>query len=151
MNFERFGENLLDLDSRIVYVGIVDGHFKLMHSCFRQGTELDADVVQLDSDPKIINDFMTLSSRLTMHELGNSKHALGSIDSVLVRFEKRILVFSRLNEYVIIVGLDVEIPTPVPEMVARLIKTAASESPDLPLPLQTAQVTARSEDMQQDA
>lgn len=150
MNFERFGENLLDLDSRIVYVGIVDGHFRLMHSCFRQGTELDADVIQLDSDPKTINDFMALSSRLTMHELEN-KPALGSISSVLVRFEKRVLVFSRLDEYVIIVGLDVEIPTPVPEMIAGLIKTAASESPDLPLPLQTAQVTARSEDMQQDA
>jgi hypothetical protein len=146
VNFERFAENLLDLDNRIVYVGIVDGHFKLMHSSFRQGTELDADVIQLDSDPEIINDFMALSSRLTMHELGNGKQALGSISSVLVRFERRVLVFSRLNEYVIIVGLDVEIPTPVPEMIAGLIKTAASESPDLPAPLQTAQVVARSED-----
>jgi hypothetical protein len=139
VNFERFCENLLDLDARIVYVGIVDGHFKLMHSCFRQDSHSDASPTQF-SDPKTIHDFMMLAPRLTMQELEKSKPALGSISSVLVRFEKRVFVFSRLNEYVIIVGLDVNIPTAVPDLIAELIKTAASKSPDLPPPIQTIQV-----------
>ena len=135
MNFERFGQNLLDLDNRIIFVGIVDSHDNLRHSCFREGAELYA-------DQKIIDNFMTLAPRLTMNELEKSKQNLGSISSVLVRYEKRVFVFSRLNEFVIIVGLETEVPTPLPELVATHIKTAASRAPDLPSPLETVQVSA---------
>ncbi len=135
MNFERFGQNLLDLDNRIVYVGIVNGHYKLMHSCFREGAKLH-------SDSKTIHNFMMLAPKLTMNDLEKSKPTLGSISSVLVRFEKRVFVFSRLDEYVIIVGLDIEVPTPLPELIASHIKTAASRAPDLPLPLETVHVSA---------
>ena len=139
MNFEKFGENLLDLDKRIIYVGIVDSHFRLMHSSFREG---ESGLSQLESDPQTIHDFMMLAPRLTMHELEKSKPALGVISSVLVRFEKRVFVFNRLDEYVIIVGLDVVIPTPMQENIAKLIKIAASEAPDLPSSEETVQVVA---------
>jgi len=140
LNFERFGQNLLDLDNRIVYVGIVNDHYKLMHSCFREGAKLH-------SDSKTIHNFMTLAPKLTMNDLEKSKPALGSISSVLVKFEKRVFVFNRLDEYVIIVGLEAEVPTPLPELIATHIKTAASRAPDLPLPLEAIQVSAGIEDL----
>ena len=138
LNFERFGQNLLDIDTRIVYVGIVNSHFKLMHSCFREGAKLHA-------DSKTIHNFMTLAPKLTMNDLEKSKPTLGSISSVLVRFEKRVFVFNRLDGFVIIVGLDIEVPTPLPELIATHIKTAASMAPDLPLPVETVQVNSRRE------
>lgn len=140
LNFERFGQNLLDLDNRIVYVGIVNSRYKLMHSCFREGAILH-------SDSKTIHNFMVLAPKLTMNDLEKSKPTLGSISSVLVRFEKRVFVFSRLDEYVIIVGLDIEVPTPLPELIASHIKIAASRAPDLPLPLETVHVSARTDDL----
>ena len=139
MNFERFGQNLLDLDSRIVYVGIVDSRYKLMHSCFREGA-------QLHSDSKTIHNFMMLAPKLTMTDLEKSKPNLGSINSVLVRFEKRVFVFSRLNEFVIIVGLEADVPTHLPDLVEANIKIAASKAPDLLLPLETVQVSNVTDD-----
>jgi len=140
LNFERFGQNLLDLDNRIVYVGIVNGRYKVMHSCFREGAKVH-------SDSKTIHNFMMLAPKLTMTDLEKSKPNLGSISSVLIRFEKRVFVLSRLNEHVIIVGLDVEVPTPLPDLIANYIKTAASRAPDLPLPIETVHVSAVIDDL----
>jgi nucleoside-specific outer membrane channel protein Tsx len=124
-------------------VGIIDSYDKLMHSCFREGTKSESDI-------KAIHNFMDLAPRLTMNELGKTKPSLGSISSVLVRSDKGVFVFSRLDEFIIVVGLDVEIPTPVPELVARLIKSAASRSPDLPSPSETVEA-ATVENSHQDA
>ena len=133
MNFGKFARNLLELDGRIVYVGIVNSHSRLMYSEFREGA-------RVYSDRETIHKFMSLAPSLTMDELEKSKPSLGSISTVLVRFAKRVFVLSRFNEYVIVVGLEIEVPTPLPELIASLIKTAASGAPDLPSPLQTVEV-----------
>lgn len=135
MNFERFAENLLELDNRIIFVGIVNDQYNLLHSCFREEAKLH-------SDPKIIRNFMALAPRLTMNELEKSKPNLGSVSSVLVRFAKRVFIFSRYDDYVIVVGLDVDVQTPLPDLVAKLIKDAAGRAPDLPVPLQKVEVSA---------
>jgi len=134
MNFEKFAKNLLAEDNRIVYVGIINDHFKMLYSAFREG-------VKLSSDHKAVEKFMSVSSQLTMEKLGKSQPALGSISSVLVRFAKRVFVLSRFNEHVIVVGLDIEVPTPLPDLMANLIKTAARAAPDLPLPPEIVQVS----------
>jgi hypothetical protein len=133
VNFEKFTQNLLELDNRVVFVGIVNSHSRLMYSSFREG-------VRLFSDRKTIQKFMSLAPQLTMDELEKSKPTLGSISTVLVRFAKRVFILSRFNEYVIVVGLNIDVSTPLPELIADLIKTAASGAPDLPLPLQTVEV-----------
>jgi hypothetical protein len=135
MNYERFCENLLTLDHRILFVGIVDDQHNLLHSSFREGAELYADA-------EVIRHFMTLAPQLTINGLENAKPVLGAISSVLVRFDKRVLVFSRLDGFIVIVGLDVDMHTPLPELIAKLIKTAAARAPDLPLPSQELIVTA---------
>jgi hypothetical protein len=133
MNFDKFAKNLLAEDNRIVFVGIISDHFKLLYSTFREG-------VKLHSDHKAIQKFMSLSSQLTMDELEKKRSILGPISTVLVRFAKRVFVLSRFNGNVIVVGLDVEVPTPLPNRIAKLIKTAASSAPDLPIPPQNVQV-----------
>jgi hypothetical protein len=77
-----------------------------------------------------------------MNELEKSKPNLGSVSSVLVRFAKRVFIFSRYDDYVIVVGLDVDVQTPLPELVAKLIKDAAGRAPDLPVPSQKVEVSA---------
>jgi hypothetical protein len=134
VNFEKFAQNLLADDNRIVFVGIVDSCSRLQYSAFREG-------VKLYSDHKTVQKFMALSSQLTMDELEKSKPTLGGISTVLVRFAKRVLVLSRFNEYVIVVGLDIEVPTPLPDLIANLIKTAASGAPDFSPPLHTVEVS----------
>ena len=137
MNFERFGQNLLDLDKRIVYVGIVNEHFKLMHSSFREGAILHSDL-------ETIHNFMTLAPKLTMTELERSKPNLGTVSSVLIRFEKRVFVINRLDEFVIIVGLETQIQTTIPELITTYIKAAANRAPDLE-DTETTLVTATQE------
>lgn len=110
-----------------------------MHSSFRE----DAKVY---SDPEVIRHFMTLAPQLTINGLEKAKPALGAITSVLVRFDKRVFVFNRLDGYIIVVGLDADIQTPVPDLIAKLIKTAAARAPDLPLPSQEPVLTTTIEE-----
>lgn len=71
---------------------------------------------------------MTIAPRLVMDELEKLEPVLGEIGAVLVRFEKRVLVFTRLDNYVIVVGLETDVPTPFPEYIAGLVKTAAKRT-----------------------
>ena len=121
LDFEAFAQNLASAEGRIVYVGIVDSQYKLRYSNFRQGGEVYADF-------HVIRNLLTFASRLVVGELEKLEPTLGKIDSVLVRFKKRVLVFSRLDDHIVVVGFDTEVPTPFPEYVAGLIKTAAKKA-----------------------
>ena len=139
MNYERFCDNLLSLDHRILFVGIVDDQHNLLHSSFREDSKLY-------SDAEVIRHFMTLAPQLTINGLEDAKPVLVAISSVLVRFDKRVFVFSRLDGFIVIVGLDVDMHTPLPDLIAKLIKTAAARAPDLPLPSKELVVTASIEE-----
>ncbi|HMK82114.1 MAG TPA: hypothetical protein VK503_00190 [Candidatus Bathyarchaeia archaeon] len=76
----------------------------------------------------VLRNLMTISPRLVIEELEKLEPVVGKINSVLVRFEKRVLVFSRLNDYVVIVGFDTDVPTPFPEYVAGLIKNSVKRT-----------------------
>jgi len=89
---------------------------------------------------------MTLAPQLTINGLEDAKPVLVAISSVLVRFDKRVFVFSRLDGFIVIVGLDVDMHTPLPDLIAKLIKTAAARAPDLPLPSKELVVTASIEE-----
>jgi len=118
LDFEVFTQNLIEDEARIIYVGIVDSQFKLKYSNVREGGELYADF-------NVIRNLLTFAPRLVIGELEKLEPALGKINAVLVRFEKRVLVFSRLDDYVVVVGFHTEVPTPFPEYVAQRIKRAA--------------------------
>ena len=118
MNFELFAKALAEDEARIVYVGIVDSKYELKYSVFREGGEVYADF-------NVIRNLLTFAPRLVIAELEKLEPTLGKISAVLVRFEKRVLVFSRLDDHVVIVGFHTEVPTPFPEYVAERIKRAA--------------------------
>ena len=121
LDFEEFAQNLASAEGRIIYVGIVDSQYKLRYSNFRQGGEVYADF-------HIVRNLLTFAPRLVVGELEKLEPTLGKIDSVLVRFKKRVLVFSRLDDHIVVVGFDTEVPTPFPEYVEGLIKTAAKKA-----------------------
>ena len=121
INLELLVEGLLSLENRILFVGVVDSSFKLRHSAFREGTKLHA-------DPQVVRNFMTLAPRLAVSELEKIKPILGPISSVLVRYEKRLFVFCRLEDYVIVMGLGTEVSTPLPDHIARIVQTAAGRA-----------------------
>jgi hypothetical protein len=121
LNLDEFANALALSESRIVFIGIVDSSFKLKYSNFRVGAKLYA-------NQEVLRNLMTIAPRLVIDELEKLEPVVGKINSVLVRFEKRVLVFSRLNNYVVVVGFDTEVPTPFPEYIAGLIKTAAKRA-----------------------
>jgi len=121
LNLEEFAKSLALSESRIVFIGIVDNSFKLRYSNFREGAKLYA-------DQEVLRNLMRIAPRLVIDELEKLEPVVGKINSVLVCFAKRVLVFSRLNNYVVVVGFDTDVPTPFPEYVAGLIKAAAKRT-----------------------
>ena len=118
---DAFAKYLASSDSRIVFIGIVDSSFKLRYSNFREGAKLYA-------NQDVLRNLMTISPRLVIEELEKLEPVVGKITSVTVRFEKRVLVFSRLDKYVVVVGFDTNVPTPFSEYVAGLIKNSAKRT-----------------------
>jgi hypothetical protein len=121
LDFEEFAKFLASSDGRIVFIGVVDSLFKLRYSNFREDAKLYTD---LDA----IRNFITMTPRLVMNEVQKLEPILGEVDAVLVIFKNRVLVFSHLEDYVIVVGFGTDVPTPFPEYVAGLIKNAAKRT-----------------------
>jgi len=121
LDFEVFARNLIEDEARIIYVGIVDSQYRLQYSNIREGGKVYGDF-------DVIRNLLTFAPRLVIAELEKLEPELGKINAVLVRFEKRVLVFSRLDDYVVVVGFHTEVPTPFPEYVAERIKRAAKNA-----------------------
>ena len=120
MDIERFCENLARLQSRIVFVGVVDNRRKLVYSAFRE--------VRFYAQREGVDNFMMLSPSLVVDELEKIEPMFGRVRSVLVRYDRQVFVFSRVTDYVVVVGLNTEVPTPFPEYIDGLMKTAAKRS-----------------------
>jgi hypothetical protein len=121
MDFIKFTQNVFAQEKRVIYLGIVDRMYRLRHSEFRQNAKIL-------SPPDVIRDFMTITPSVIMNELEKRQPVLGLVKVVLVRYEKRVLLFGRFQEYVIILGFDPEVPTPFPDQMFNIIKTAADKS-----------------------
>ena len=120
-DFERFAQTLAASESRIVAVGIVDGSNELVYSNFRENTTFYASF-------ETIRHLMTATARFTMSEVAKLEPPLGKVEYVVIRFDKRVIVCSRLNNYVIVLGLDTEVPTPFPDYITTLIMNAAART-----------------------
>ena len=121
LDFEEFAKLLASSDGRIISIGVVDSLFKLRYSNFREGAKFYADL-------DVIRNFMTMTPRLVMNEVQKLSPLLGQVEAVLLVFKRRVLVFSHLEDYVVIVGFGTDVPTPFPEYVAGLIKNAAKRT-----------------------
>jgi hypothetical protein len=65
---------------------------------------------------------------IIMGALEKLKPALGQITSVTVRYEKRVLLFSRCEDMIVVLGLEESVPTPFADQMGELIRRVAKES-----------------------
>ena len=120
-DFDGFAKSLALTESRIVYVGIVDSSCKLKYCNFREDAKLHL-------DDEVIRNLMAITSSMVVAPLEKLEPILGRMSTVLVRFENRVLIFIRLKNYSIIVGLDPGVPTPFPEYIAGLVKNSVNRT-----------------------
>lgn len=120
-DLDGFAKSLALTESRIIYIGIVDSSSKLLYCNFREDAKLHL-------DEEVIRNLMAITSSMVVAPLEKLESILGKMSTVLVRYENRVLIFIRLKNYSIIVGLDPDVPTPFPEYVAGLVKNAVNRT-----------------------
>ena len=120
-DLDGFAKSLALTEGRIVYVGIVDSSCKLKYCNFREDAKLHL-------DEEVIRNLMPITSSMVVAPLEKLESILGKMSTVLVRYENRVLIFIRLKNYSIIVGLDPDVPTPFPEYIAGLVNNAVKRT-----------------------
>ena len=111
----------LEQETQIVFVAVVDNRYTVLINKFREGSTLYY-------SPEYIRNFVQITPVIIVDALEKLKLMLGSISTVVIRYEKRVLLFSRYEDMIIVLGFDPSIPTPFPDSMARLIRKVASES-----------------------
>ena len=121
MDFKKFAENIFKREPRVVFVSIVDNRYTVLANEMRKGATLYY-------TPEFIRNFVQLVPLIVMDALEKLKLALGPISSVTVRYEKRVLLFSRYEDMIVVLGLEPSVPTPLPDSMAKLIEETAKQS-----------------------
>jgi len=75
-----------------------------------------------------MRDFLMIGPALAIGALEKLKPALGAISAVTVRYERRILLLSRYEDMIVILGFEETMPTPFSDSMTKLIQEAAKES-----------------------
>ena len=121
MNFKRFAELMMKHDLEVLFVGIVDDQCNVLATEMRKGSHLY-------SSPEHIHAFIELAPTIVMGALERMKPALGAVTAVVVRYEKRVLLFSRCEDLVVVLGFDPTVATPLAEKVGLILRRVAKES-----------------------
>ena len=121
MDAQKFAKRILDVEPRALYVGVVDSRSNtVIADEFRNGAHLYY--------PKeYVHNFMMVAPAIAMESLERLKPGLGVITSTLIRYEKRVLLFSRCEDMIVVLGFDVSVPTSFPDSMSKLIRTVAKE------------------------
>jgi hypothetical protein len=120
LDFDKFIERLLMHEPRLVYVGVANNQYKLVASKIRK----DATTYLTH---QALQNFVQITPIIIVDALERLQPLLGGISSILVRYEKRVLLFSRFEENVIVLGFEPSVPTPFPIEISKLIKKVANE------------------------
>ena len=123
MNFDKFIEGLFAREPRLVYVGVANNLYKLVASEIRK----DATVYL---SPQALENFVQITPIVIVDALERLQPLLGKISSILVRYEKRVLLFTRFEGDVIVLGFETSVPTPFPIEIAKLIEEVAKKCND---------------------
>jgi hypothetical protein len=95
----------------------MDSSSKLKYCSFRESAKLYV-------DEEVIRNLMAITSNMVVAPLEKLEQIFGKMSTVLVRYEKRVLIFSHAKNYSVIVGLNPDVPTPFPEHIIGLIENA---------------------------
>jgi hypothetical protein len=121
LNFDKFIEGLFAREPRLIYVGVANNQYKLLASEIRK----DAKVYLT---PQALQNFVQITPIIIIDALERLQPLLGKISSILVRYEKRVLLLSRFEGDVIVLGFETSVPTPFPIEISKMIEEVAKES-----------------------
>lgn len=102
-------------------MSIVDNRYTVLANEMRKGATLYY-------TPEFIRNFVQLVPLIVVDALEKLKLALGPISSVTVRYEKRVLLFSRYEDMIVVLGLEPSVPTHLPDSMSKLIEETAKQS-----------------------
>jgi hypothetical protein len=121
LDYAKFIERLFEREPRLIYVGVANSMYKVVASEIRN----DATTYLTH---QALQNFVQITPIIIVDALERLQPLLGKISSILVRYEKRVLLFSRFEENVIVLGFEPSVPTPFPIDMSKMIKEAANES-----------------------
>ena len=105
MDIEKFIEDAFKADRRVRYVGIVDNQYHVLASKMRET------VTPVSSDSTDRN-FVQIMAPIIVEAIEKLQPFLGSLQAITARYEKVILVFYRMESYVVVFSFDTEAATP---------------------------------------
>jgi hypothetical protein len=105
LDIEKFIEEAFKTDRRVRYVGIVDSQFHVLVSKMRQS------VTPLTSDSTDRN-FVQIMPPIIVEAAEKLQPFFGRVQAITVRYEKLILVFYRMEGYVVVFSFETEVATP---------------------------------------
>ena len=116
MDFESLAREIFKLDSNVRYVGLLDEkQDSLLLSEMREGvvsvTEDQTDRQLMSTFPPVI---LRAVERLEPH--------IGQLNGIVVRYEKVVLVFYRLGQYMVILSFEPTVHTPFLEHVVEMME-----------------------------
>lgn len=122
MDVQKFAEIILEHEPKIIFVGVVESRADtVLANRIRQGASLYYPL-------QYMRDFLMIGPALAIGALEKLKPALGAISAVTVRYERRILLLSRYEDMIVILGFEETMPTPFSDSMTKLIQEAAKES-----------------------
>jgi hypothetical protein len=121
LDFRKFAEGIFDRESKVIYVGVVDSKYTVIASEIRKG-------VRTINTPEYIRNFVQITPVIIVDALEKLQLALGRISSVVIRYEKRVLLFSRYEDMIVVLGFEVNVPTRFAHSMAKLIADVAKQS-----------------------
>jgi len=121
LDFSKFVHQILEREKNVIFVVVVNNQYKLLASEIRKDarTYLEA---------QAIRNFAQITPPIVLDSLERLEPLLGPISAVVVRYQKRVLLFSRLEDMAVILGLDPAVPTPLPDRMAEAIDQIAKQS-----------------------
>jgi hypothetical protein len=106
MDVEKFAEETFRTDPRIRYVGIVDNQFHILLSKMREGVQS----VTTDEEER---NFVQIMPPIIVDAVEKLQPLLGKLDDVIVRYEKVLLVFLRIEGFVVILSFNANVNSPL--------------------------------------
>ena len=123
LDFGKFIERLFVREPRLVYVGVANKQYKLVAFDIRKD-------VTTYLTPQALQNFVQVTPIIIVDALERLQPLLGEISSILVRYEKRVLLLSRFDDNVIVLGFEPSVPTPFPVEIAKMIKEVLTNRND---------------------
>jgi len=120
LDAEKFVNEVFRSDSRIRYIGIVDGGLHVVISRMREG------VPQLTSDDADRN-YLQIAPNILIETAEKLSPSLGSVENVTIRYEKLFLVYFRLEGFTIVLSFEPTIVRPFMSALSKSMQDLASQ------------------------